>query len=243
MKPKKLIAISAIVLTPFIVSYFILLKFDMLNMFYPLVSLALSDSINPCTFVIYTMFLVALSVKEMGDSRKIYLVGLTFILAIYISYFLLGVGLTFFSKVIPVWVAGVLAICFGGYTIITGLLEKSRVDKSSARKAIFSSECTVVGALTLGFVISFTLLPCSAGSYMVYAILISRLNITLALILLLAYNFIFVLPLLLILFIMGGLNEVTSVSRFFVRHGRVVSVIAGTILVALGIYILLAGKF
>ncbi len=243
MKLKKVLAILAIVLSPFLVSILILLHLNMLNMFYPLISLALSDSINPCTFVIYTMFLVALSVKEMGDTRKIYPVGLTFILAIYISYFLLGVGLTFFSKVIPVWVAGVLAICFGGYTIITGLLEKSRVDKSSARKAIFSSECTVIGAFTLGFVISFTLLPCSAGSYMVYAILISRLSLTLTIILLLAYNLIFVLPLLIILLLMGGLNEATGVSRFFVKHGRVISVIAGTILVALGFYILFVRKF
>ncbi|MDK2983989.1 MAG: cytochrome c-type biosis protein [Thermococcaceae archaeon] len=79
------------------------------NLIYPLLALAGADSINPCTFVIYTMLLIALSLKENISKRRIYAVGLAFVAAVYISYYLLGIGLVILTKTIPVWVAGVVS--------------------------------------------------------------------------------------------------------------------------------------
>ena len=105
----------------FIISIVSLTLLGLENLITPFLGLSLSDSINPCTFVIYTMLLIALSVKEVSK-RQVYAVGLAFVAAIYISYYMLGVGLVVFSTNIPTWIAGILAIIFGIY----GAFENSR---------------------------------------------------------------------------------------------------------------------
>ena len=201
-------------------------------------ALAMSDSINPCTFVIYTMLLIALSVREVSR-RRLYLIGASFILAVYVSYYLLGVGLLYFAGYLPMWVAGVAAIAFGLYTIVTGLTETSRIgDKGGIRKRIFSSDATAVGAFTLGVIVSTTLLPCSAGSYLVYTIIIFRAGRALAFLLLGLYNLVFVLPLVVILLAMGSVTESKRFSQAMVRHSKELSVIAGILLIAIGVWVL-----
>ncbi|HDD31800.1 MAG TPA: cytochrome c biogenesis protein CcdA, partial [Thermococcus litoralis] len=75
-----LIILSSIGLTAGILSIL-----GLRDLIYPLLALAGADSINPCTFVIYTMLLIALSLKENISKRRIYAVGLAFVAAIYIS--------------------------------------------------------------------------------------------------------------------------------------------------------------
>jgi cytochrome c biogenesis protein CcdA len=201
-------------------------------------ALALSDSINPCTFVVYTMFLVALSVKGL-ERRKLYLVGVAFITAVYISYYTLGLGLTVIAGRVPVRWAGYFAVLFGLYTIGTGIMERSRIgDKKELRRRVFSSETTVVGALILGLTVSTTLLPCSAGPYIVYSTIISHGSRLMMFLLLALYNLIFVLPLTVILLAMGGIQESKNFSRAMVRHSTELSVVAGILLVLIGLWIL-----
>lgn len=236
---KDIEALFVILLMSFGISSVVLYSLG-LSWFIPqFLALALSDSINPCTFVIYTMLLIALSVKEVSK-RQIYIVGMSFVAAIYVSYYLLGLGLVVFATTIPTWVAGILAIAFGLYTMITGYMERSRIgDKKETRRKIFSRDATLIGAFTLGVIVSFTLLPCSAGSYLVYAILISKAGRTLIFLLLALYNLLFVLPLIVILFVMGGISESKTVSRKLVQRSRELSVAAGLVLVAIGIWVLL----
>ncbi len=220
--------ISAVVLSLIGMSYFIP----------QFLSLALTDSVNPCTFAVYTLFLIALSVKGV-DKRRLYLVGLSFVIAVYISYYTLGLGLTFIAGRIPLRWAGYFAIAFGIYTIATGIAERSRtVDKRALRRKMFSTDTTVIGALILGISVSTTLLPCSAGPYLVYAAVIARSSTAMVFLLLALYNLIFVLPLLTILFAMGSLRESKEFSRAMVRHSAELSVIAGLLLIAIGIWLL-----
>jgi len=209
---------------------------DFIPKFY---ALAMSDSINPCTFVIYTMLLIAISVKEVSRKR-LYIIGSAFILAVYISYYLLGVGLLFLGQYIPLWAAGVFAIGFGIYTIITGIMERSRIgDKGKIRKKIFSADATFAGSFVLGVVVSTTLLPCSAGSYLVYATIIAHGSRALAFFLLALYNIIFVLPLVVILLAMGSVSESKRFSQAMVRHSAELSVVAGLLLIGIGVWILI----
>ncbi|ASJ02625.1 electron transporter [Thermococcus profundus] len=201
-------------------------------------TLALTDSVNPCTFAVYTLFLIALSVKGV-DKKRLYLVGFSFVVAVYISYYTLGLGLTFIAGKIPVKWAGYFAIAFGLYTIVTGIAERSRTgDKKTLRKKMFSSDTTVLGAMILGISVSTTLLPCSAGPYIVYAAVIARSSMGLAALLLALYNIIFVLPLMVILFAMGGLRESKEFSRAMVRHSAELSIFAGALLILVGLWIL-----
>lgn len=231
-------ALAIILMASFGISSLALWALDLTHFIPQFFTLAMSDSINPCTFVIYTMLLIALSVREISR-RRLYIIGASFIAAVYISYYLLGVGLLYFAGRLPLWVAGVAAIIFGLYTIVTGLMEKSRVfGKSDLRKKIFRSDATLLGAFTLGIIVSTTLLPCSAGSYLVYAIIISKSGKTLAFLLLALYNLVFVLPLVVILLAMGSVTESKRFSQAMVRHSRELSVIAGILLIAIGIWVL-----
>lgn len=201
-------------------------------------TLALTDSVNPCTFAVYTLFLIALSVKGV-DKKRLYIVGLSFVVAVYISYYTLGLGLTLIAGRIPLKWAGYFAIAFGLYTILTGLAERSRTgDKRALRRKMFSAETTVIGALILGISVSTTLLPCSAGPYLVYAAVIARASTAMVFLLLALYNLIFILPLLTILFAMGSLRESKEFSRTMVRHSAELSVVAGLLLIAIGLWIL-----
>ncbi|BAA30339.1 cytochrome c biogenesis CcdA family protein [Pyrococcus horikoshii] len=201
-------------------------------------SLAILDSINPCTFVVYTIFLIALSVKGL-PKKSLYIVGLAFIVAVYISYYSLGVGLVIITGKIPVSWAGYLAVILGIYNIVTGILEKSRtVGKGKLRKLAFSVEGTMVGGLILGFMVSLTLLPCSMGPYVVYATIVSKMKL-LAYLMLALYNLIFVLPLFVILFGMGSLTDSKSFSRTIVKHSRELSVVSGILLIGIGAWILM----
>ena len=202
-------------------------------------TLAMSDSINPCTFVIYTMLLIAISVREVSR-RRLYVIGSAFILAVYVSYYLLGVGLLFLGRYIPLWAAGVFAIGFGIYTIVTGIMERSRIGgKGKIRKKMFSADATFVGSFLLGVMVSTTLLPCSAGSYLVYATIIAHGSEALAFLLLALYNIIFVLPLVVILLAMGSVSESKRFSQAMVRHSMELSVVAGLLLIGIGVWVLL----
>ncbi|AEK72467.1 transmembrane electron transport protein [Thermococcus sp. 4557] len=230
--------LALIVLASFGISSLALWALGMTGFIPQFFTLAMTDSINPCTFVIYTMLLIALSVREVSK-RRLYLIGAAFIAAVYISYYLLGVGLLYFAGYLPLWVAGVAAIIFGAYTIVTGLMEKSRIaDKKGVKKRIFSSDATAVGAFTLGIIVSTTLLPCSAGSYLVYAIIISKAGKVLAFLLLALYNLVFVLPLVIILLAMGSVTESKRFSQAMVRRSRELSVVAGILLIAIGVWVL-----
>lgn len=227
-----------ILLLSFGLSYLVL-NFLGMGWFVPqFLTLALSDSINPCTFVVYTLFLIALSAKGI-DKKKLYMVGGVFILAVYISYYTLGLGLTFIAGRIPLKWAGYFAIAFGLYTIATGIAERSRIgNKGELRKKVFSAETTLLGALILGITVSTTLLPCSAGPYLVYAAVIARSSRLMVFLLLALYNLIFVLPLVVILFATGSLRESKEFSRAMVRHSAELSVVAGVLLILIGLWIL-----
>ncbi len=201
-------------------------------------TLSLSDSINPCTFVIYTMLLVALAVKEVSG-RDFYLTGLGFIAAIYVSYYTLGVGLVLTVGKFPLWVGGAAAIAFGVYTVVTGVIGRSRiVTKRRVRRRIFEASASFWSAFVLGIFISATLLPCSSGPYLVYSIVIARAGMRLVWLMLALYNLIFVMPLFIILFGVGGIIRGKGISRAIVKRSKELSVISGLALIAIGVWIL-----
>ncbi|ASJ00845.1 cytochrome c biogenesis CcdA family protein [Thermococcus gorgonarius] len=241
-KTRELKYLLLIILLSFGVSALALSAIGMPDFIPQFFTLAMTDSVNPCTFAVYTLFLIALSVKGVGKKR-LYLVGLSFVGAVYISYYTLGLGLTLVAGKIPLEWAGYFAIAFGIYTIATGIAERSRTgDKKALRKKMFSADTTVLGALILGISVSTTLLPCSAGPYLVYAAVIARSSMTLVFLLLALYNIIFVLPLLVILFAMGSLRDSKEFSRTMVRHSAELSVVAGVLLVAIGLWVLSQAK-
>ena len=207
-----------------------------------LVSLALSDAVNPCATYIYILLLTASALVAVRSGRKFVIVGTSaaFISAVFIGYYLLGIGLLRVMGYVPTWVLALIAIGFGLWVIISGLRRTSRViAKASMLNLIRKAKASIAMSAVLGFIVTFTLLPCSSGPYVVFTGLLSRYPLTTSLALLALYNLIFVTPLIIITALISSIARVKRVQEFIVSHDRELSVIAGILLVLIGIYILI----
>jgi len=167
-----------------------------------LVTLAAADSVNPCTFAVYTALL--LIVLTLRGRRGAALSAVSFVAAIYVCYYALGLGLVTVSSLFPhAFVKAVAAagIAVGAYSIAISLGGKFKSPVPEPLKRLTESALMRVagpaGAAALGALCSFTLLPCSSGPYIVFAAVLSRVpSPALRYLLLSLYNAIFVAPLL-----------------------------------------------
>jgi len=109
-------------------------------------------------------------------------------------------------------------------------------------KALLHSVTSVPGAFCVGFLVSLFLLPCTSGPYIVILGLLAKTSTRAhAMVLLVLYNLIFVLPMVLITFaVYLGMTTVEQAEAWRTKHLRNLHLIAGLILLALGIGMLLS---
>lgn len=218
------------------------------NVLIPILVAASSDSINPCTFSVFTALL--LLTMYVGGRRRMILNGLAFISAIYLAYYLLGLGLIKVFTSIPWLKYAVIALglTVGSYEIYTSLGGKfksplPKVFRETTSKLIdrVSSASTAPLAFAAGLVISFTLLPCSSGPYLVATSLIADFPFVEKLTLLGIYNLIFITPLVLILLAMGVSEKKISkkVKEWRTRRLHIFNAIAGALLILISLWALL----
>ncbi|HDI31924.1 MAG TPA: hypothetical protein ENF80_03805 [Thermofilum sp.] len=210
------------------------------------IAMALADSINPCTFSVFTA-LILISTAISGRKRAL-AIGIPFISAIYIAYFLMGLGLIRVFEYIPYlkYIIIALALFFGISSIMGGLSGrfKSPVPRKFKKLIDKLLERTVnpFSAMGAGLIISVTLLPCTSGPYLVATAVLAHLkNIYLTCLLLAIYNFIFVLPLFIIL---GGIITLSMRTKTLKiwrsRHLSVMELISGILLILISVYLLIA---
>ncbi len=171
------------------------------------------DSVNPCTFAVLVLLLGTLIVAERKGKRGLVLkAGLAFTVAIYISYFLLGIGV--FTAIQAAGVQKPFIIVVSCLAILLGLWNMKdffaygkwfsiEVPKRwrPTVKRLTSSVVSIPGAFFVGILDSLFLLPCSSGPYIaILALLSNNTSYTTGIWYLLLYNLIFVLPLLAITF-------------------------------------------
>ncbi|HUT87059.1 MAG TPA: hypothetical protein VMX15_03115, partial [Candidatus Heimdallarchaeota archaeon] len=135
---------------------------------------AAADSVNPCTFAVLVLLLGTLLVA--GRRGKVLQAGLAFTAAIYISYFLMGLGI--FSAIQAAGVQRPFILAVSGLAILLGLwnmkdyfaygkwftIEVPQRWRPTVKR-ITSSVVTVPGAFAVGVLDSLFLLPCSSGPY------------------------------------------------------------------------------
>jgi len=111
-------------------------------------------------------------------------------------------------------------------------------------KLVLKKVASPVGAFFIGFLISLFLLPCTSGPYIVILGLLADITTRdYAVLLLLMYNLIFILPMLLITFgIYFGITTTTKAEEWRTRKLKILHLIAGLIILALGIGMLIALK-
>lgn len=205
------------------------------------------DSINPCA--IGVLILMMSVIMGGGKSTKrLLLLGSAYILSIFLTYFIAGLGLVYFFSEIPIVLAEYLSLAVGALVIVAGLLEIKDYfwygrgfslhipAKAAAKiKEMSNSKTTSVsGVMLLGAFVSAVELPCTGAPYLAI-ITILRINFDwVAFGLMALYNLIFVLPLIIILIMVAGGAQLSSVKKWKEESKGVMRLFIGLLLVALG---------
>ena len=219
-----------------------------------LLSGALSDSINPCAFAVMLLLLTTILSKSKSKKKTIF-AGLLFCLAIFSSYFLMWLGFlkliiqeTLQYTLVFKWVIGIFWILIGlanlkdffwygkWFIMEVPLAWRPRMMK------IIQAVVSPLWAFVVGIIVSLFLLPCSAGPYVTVLMLLgaesSELN-HLGVFYLLLYNLIFILPMLVITFMVGtGYTSAEAIGKFKNKHTKLIHLIVGLLMLALGVYII-----
>lgn len=211
------------------------------------------DSINPCAIGVLIL-MVSVILGQGGSTRKLLTNGLAYILAIYVTYLLAGLGLVYFFTAIPIVIAEYLSLAVGSLVILAAIIEikeffyygkgfSLQIPKKFADKiqAYSTTKTSVWGVMLLGAFVAAVELPCTGAPYLAI-ITILRIDFNLnAFMLMVLYNFIFVLPLLVILFMVAGGAKISKVSKWKEDSKGIMRLMTGLLLAALGwILILIA---
>src|SRR3989344_2625669 len=208
-----------------------------------IITTALVDSINPCAIGVLILLMSTL-IAIHNDKRRMLFVGLIYILAVYITYFLAGIGLLLFIQRLNI--AQPLSIFVGGLVIVLGLLEvkdffwygKGISLKIASRYVTYiekrAKNLTIWGAIALGAFVSAVELPCTGGPYLAITTWIAQSKVipVKALVYLLVYNFIFVLPLILILALVYFGAKVQKIKKWKQDYRRWMRLAIGLVLIS-----------
>lgn len=214
-----------------------------------LLGAALSDAINPCAFAVLIL-LVGTVLKAQGRRRAL-LAGLMFSLAIFISYFLMGLGL---YKAITIFnIPKYFSLVVGSLAVLIGLANlkdafwygkffvmEVPLSWRPKMQTILRHATSPFGALSAGLLVSLFLLPCSSGPYIVIVgLLAEKVNVAVATGQLALYNLIFILPMLVITlgmyFFEFKMGELEKMRR---DNLKTLHAIVGTIMVLMGLYLI-----
>jgi len=212
------------------------------------VTLAAVDSVNPCVLLLL-LALLATVLATSGRRSAVYST-VAFTTAVYASYLALGLGLYKLMYFVPRWVMPVTAVAYGaltltntlGSTVASKLLNHCpacRVYEGTVKRRLGRAATPTLWSGLLGVASSLTLLPCTAGPYIIFTKLISEVPLQGALALLLLYNLIFVTPLLGVAATYITLARTPQLIETLTRHERKIRAAGAVAVIALGIYLYL----
>lgn len=213
---------------------------------------ALIDSVNPCAIGVLILLITTLLALS-HDRRKMILIGIIYITSVYITYFLAGIGLLYFIQQLNI--AETLGSIVGIIVIILGLIEikdfwwygrgftLSISPKHSEKIKEMIKNISLPGAIILGIFVAAVELPCTGGPYLAITTLLAQIGFTPTIIgYLLIYNFIFVLPLIIIvLLVYFGMN-IKKVEKWKQEKRKWMRLFIGLLMIALGILLILFAK-
>jgi cytochrome c biogenesis protein CcdA len=211
------------------------------------------DSINPCAIGVLILMISVVLGGNKGTKRLIS-VGLAYIGAIFMTYLIAGLGLVYFFTKVPIVIAEYLSMLVAALIILAAVIEVKeffwygkgfslQIPTKFAKKIHewSASKTSIFGVMTLGAFVAAVELPCTGAPYLAI-ITVLRINFNLqAFFMMVLYNFIFVSPLLVILFMVAGGTKISKVAKFKEDGKGLMRLLMGLLLAALGwILILIA---
>ncbi|HBB02189.1 MAG: cytochrome c biogenesis transmembrane protein [Candidatus Peregrinibacteria bacterium GW2011_GWF2_38_29] len=210
-----------------------------------LIGAALVDSINPCEFAV--LLILMTTILASGNRKRAFWSGIAYSASIFISYFLMGIGLysiisSIDTTAVFLKIIGLVAIIIGIFNLKDffwyGRLFVMEVPLSwRPRLKLFVKSITgPVSAFLTGFLVSLFLLPCTSGPYIVILGMLGHDETYLkAVLFLILYNLIFILPMIAITIgVYFGMN-VEEAEKTRVKNLKILHLIAGIIMLGMGI--------
>ena len=222
------------------------------------IAAALADSINPCVFGVL-IFLLAYMTRVFKNRARMLVAGIIYIASVYITYFLIGVGIftlaytAQFAKPFY-WFAAFVAIGAGlleikdyfwygkglSLQIIPGAGQRIRHHAQTLKKMETQHPAlSLLVAVVLGVFVVFVELPCTGAPYLAILGLLSQGAYATGIPLLLLYNLIFILPLFVIICIVY-MGYSKGLEHWRKEHRGVMRLVIGLFLLALGMYMIWA---
>lgn len=212
----------------------------------------LLDSINPCAIGVL-VFLCTYLVSKFKTKRKLLINGTLYILAVFMTYLLAGIflldiaqKLQNLSLTVYIWLGGIFVVAglleikdyfwYGkGPSLAIAPSEAKRIKKYAGK--IGDSPWTAIG---LGFFVAIVELPCTGAPYLAVLALMSAnggLNAFNAGLLGL-YNFLFVLPLIIIVYSVYAGVSTEKFNKWQKTHKATIRLITGIVLIIFGAWMI-----
>jgi len=217
-----------------------------------IVSLAAVDAVNPCALAVLTLMLIAILTYNPKNKRNILLAGLAFTVSVYVMYMFYGLVIIRFFQIvhaltaIRLWlynILGLVAIVLGLLNIKDfirykpgGMMTEMPMFMRPKLKKVISGVTSPKGAFVVGAFVTFFLLPCTIGPYIIAGGILSALEILKTIPWLLLYNAIFVFPMIIItVLVYVGFTTVENVSGWKEQNIKYLHLVAGLIMFSLGV--------
>ena len=210
---------------------------------------ALVDSINPCAIGVLILLIGTLLALSRDKHKRLF-IGIIYILTVYITYLLAGIGLLLFIQRFNL--AEPIGIFVGILVIILGLVEikdfwwygkgfsLSIPYKRSLQIKEKMKKISILGAIVLGIFVAAVELPCTGGPYLAITAILSKIGFNpVVFSYLLLYNFIFILPLIVILLLVYFGLSAKKLEKWRKKNRKWMRLITGLVMVGLGVLLIL----
>ena len=212
---------------------------------------ALIDSINPCAIGVLVL-LISTLLMLAENKKKLLITGMIYVTAVYITYFIAGLGLT--TVIYKLQIGEAVSVMVGFLVIFLGFVEikdffwygKGFSLKIPARYIDiikkYAEDATTFGAIILGILVAAVELPCTGGPYLAITTILAEHFDWLAVWYLVIYNFIFVLPLIVIVLLAYFGTEAIHIKNWKEKYKRWMRLFTGLLLIALGVLLILYAR-
>lgn len=211
---------------------------------------ALIDAINPCAIgVLVVLISVLMKQKEKNHMLKI---TLLYTSVVFLVYMISGLGLVWLqSQLVTLGFGKLLAGIIGVALLFGAVLEikdffaygkgwslsiPTKYAKEIKRRL---HHLTIWGTVALGGFVAMVELPCTGGPYLAITSVLAEQFDLVAFLYLILYNFIFVLPLLIIAFITYFGIPIVDIEEWKKKNRKWMRLFMGLLLLGFGVYMLL----
>jgi cytochrome c biogenesis protein CcdA len=209
----------------------------------------LIDSFNPCAIGVLILYL-ALLLTVQQNRKLLFAFGLFYVISIFTTYLFIGLGLLKTFHLFGIhnffgWAASFLIIFLGLYNLKEYFLPRFFIPIISP----FLSRCkiprldqkfSIISGLLLGFLVGICEFPCSGGIYLATVALLSLKQTFLkGLVYLLLYNFMFILPLIVIFAGVGNQYFFEKLKKAQAKSAKLVKLLMGISMLVSGIILLI----